>query len=386
MSHPKRLVIVVNTAWMALKFRDRLIRTLREHGYHVTVLAQQDDSTDALRPLCDELISYKIDPRSTSVWTELATIADIHRHVRRIRPLAVLAFTIKPNIYACLVGRFQRVAVINNVTGLGSMHRLLGLKAWAMRTLYRTALSRSFRVFFQNAVDMQYMIDQQMVNPASASLLPGSGVDVDRYSLRAPRDPASPLRFTMVARLLKDKGVVEFADAARLIKRSSPEVQFDLWGILEASDARFVSAADIAGWEAEGILRFRGVARDALEAFADADCAVLPSYYPEGVPRTLLEAASMGLPAITADMPGCRDAVVHGQTGIVCPPRDAAALATGMRKIMDLGSDGRAEMGRQARRRVEAEFDECIVLKAYLSNIGLVEAVRHRQEAVADRG
>jgi glycosyltransferase involved in cell wall biosynthesis len=193
-------------------------------------------------------------------------------------------------------------------------------------------------------------------------------VDLEKYKLPAA-PPHQPLRFAMASRLLREKGVVEFADAARIIKRDFPTVDFRLWGILDKSDPRCVNQAEIDKWVNEGIITYGGEATDAIQAFCDASCVVLPSYYPEGVPRTLLEAASMSLPVITTDMPGCRDAVINGKTGFICKPRDAQDLAIVMRKFLCLSEMERQSMGQDAREYMRTVFDENIVLKAYLEEI-----------------
>jgi glycosyltransferase involved in cell wall biosynthesis len=359
------VVVVVNQAWTAWKFRMRLIESIRAAGYRVVLMAGRDDSFDRLALACDELIEIRMALRRISLAADLRTALDYVRHLKRLNPVAVLSFTIKPNIYASLACRWLSIPVINNVTGLGTAQRSGRLLAWIVGLLYRASFSRSRCVFFQNPDDLREFLARKFVSPEQSTLLPGSGVDTDYYRPEPNRPPSTGLRVCMLARLLRDKGVAEFAAAAALVRQQHPKVRFDLWGIIDASDSRCVSRAEIAQWEADGRLVFCGEARDALEAFAEADLVVLPSYYPEGTPRTLLEAASMGLPCVTTDMPGCRIAVVDGSTGLLCAPRDVVSLAKAIGKVASMSQEERSAMGHRARARTIVEFDEGIVLEAY---------------------
>lgn len=376
------LVVIVNQAWVASKFRTRLLQHLRDHGYRVVLLTDCSAGSFGLERVCDELVHVPLAATKVSPLADLRTLWTYGRQIRRARPLALLTFTIKPNLYGALAAHRSGVPVIGNVTGLGSASRSGGAVARIVAWLYKRALTRAHWVFFQNRQDADELVSRQLVPPGRWSVLPGSGVDTDRF--RPVERPAGTarLRFCMVARLLRDKGVAEYAQAAALVSSSLKEVDFELWGILDASDPRCVTAEQVASWESQGVLRFHGEAPDANAAFADADVVVLPSYYPEGLPRTLLEAASMALPAITTDTPGCRDAVVDGVTGLLCRPRDVQGLADAMLKLAHMSAAQRAEIGQAARRRVVAEFDETLVLKAYVSQ---VDALRVRRGMVQPR-
>jgi glycosyltransferase involved in cell wall biosynthesis len=370
----RTVVLIVNHSWVAWKFRSRLMQHLRGRGYRVVLLTDCSAGCYSLPDACDELVDVPMAATRIAPVDDLGTLRRYARELARLKPVAVLTFTIKPNIYGALASHRLGVPVIANVTGLGSIKGRGGLVDGLVKLLYRWALSKDRWVYFQNPQDVAKLRALGLVPEGRWSILPGSGVDVDRYQPQLRRKEPGRLRFCMLARLLRDKGVVEFAEAARRVRRERSEVEFELWGILDAADARCVTAAEVAAWEAEGLLSFRGEARDAVQAFEAADAVVLPSYYPEGLPRTLLEAAAMELPSITTDMPGCRDAVVNGVTGLLCAPRDASALAETMLRLADMSPEARAGMGAAARERVLAQFDEKLVLDAYVQQ--LTEAVR----------
>jgi len=380
------VVVIVNQAWVAWKFRSRLMQRLRSIGQRVVLLTDCSAGRFTLADVCDELIDVPMAATRIAPWTDLATLRRYARELARLKPVAVLTFTIKPNIYGALVSHHIGLPVIANVTGLGSVKGRGWLVGSLVKLLYRLALRKNRWVYFQNPHDAAELRALGLVPEGRWSILPGSGVDVSRYRPELRRLEPGRLCFCMLARLLRDKGVVEFAEAAREVRRTRPDVQFELWGILNAADMRCVSASEVAAWEAEGLLIFRGEALDAVQAFEAADVVVLPSYYPEGLPRTLLEAAAMELPVITTDMPGCRDAVVDGVTGLLCAPCDAMALAAAMLLLVDMPPELRAAMGVAARARALAQFDESLVLDTYVHRVAEVSCAPAADRDVGSLG
>jgi glycosyltransferase involved in cell wall biosynthesis len=365
----KTIAVLVNHAWVAWKFRLNLLQHLRLSGYRVALLTDCGKGHFNLEGSCDVLVDVPTAAKHINPWADLKTLYIYSRELARLKPAAVLTFTIKPNIYGALAAHGLGFPVIANVTGLGSASSGNGFVGRVVKLLYRWALRKNYWVYFQNSNDSAAMHALGLVPEGRSSILPGSGVEVGRYPANQRRNEGSALRFCMLARLLRDKGVLEFAEAARLVRKESAGVSFELWGILDSADVRCVSEEEVLAWDAEGVLEFRGPANDASQAFAGADVVVLPSYYPEGLPRTLLEAAAMSLPAITTDMPGCRDAVVDGVTGLLCPPRDASALAKAMLRLISMSPEERAQMGAAGRERVLARFDERLVLDAYTQKL-----------------
>jgi glycosyltransferase involved in cell wall biosynthesis len=194
--------------------------------------------------------------------------------------------------------------------------------------------------------------------------IPGSGVDLDRFSAQAPAP--LPLVFLMIARFQEDKGVREFVSAARRVRRRQPETRFLLVGSNEHANRTAIADGELAAWRDEGVVEIVGYSADVLPWLAKCHALVLPSHGGEGVPRVVLEAAACARPAIVSDVPGCRHAVIEGRTGYVCPPRDAESLADTMEIFASLRADEREAMGRAARARAEAKFSETIVIDAYL--------------------
>jgi glycosyltransferase involved in cell wall biosynthesis len=363
-----RLMIGLNAAWNFANFRGGLIRALVANGYEVVAVAPPDAHVDRVKQLGCRFVPLPMDTRGRHPGRDLLLMWRLYRLMRRERPAAYLGYTIKPNIYGSLVAGWLGIPVINNITGLGEAFSRSGPAAAIVRNLYRLALKRSRTVFFQNNEDRQLFVDARLVAPASTARLPGSGIDTRHFACAALPD-ANPLCFLLVARLLWDKGVGQYVEAARLLRARGIPARLQLLGFTDDANPQSVSAREVATWEAEGLVEYLGVSHDVRREIALADCLVLPSYYREGTPRTLLEAAAMGRPIITTDSNGCRDVVNDGVTGYLCRPRDAADLADKMAKLIALTGDERAAMGRRGREKIEREFDERIVIDRYLAAI-----------------
>jgi glycosyltransferase involved in cell wall biosynthesis len=315
-------------------------------------------------------VPLTLDNAGTNPLRELGTLWRIRDAMARIRPSVVLTFTPKINIYLSLVARTLGVPVIANISGLGRAFVSGGWIEKVSRALYGVALRWPSTVFFQNEEDRAIFIEAGLVDAARTHRLPGSGVDVDRFSPR-PKPQAGPFQFLLVARLLWDKGVGEFVEAARIVKARHPDVEFALAGFLDVDNPSAVPRSAVEEWEREGVIRFLGSFDDMVPVYAQADCVVLPSYYREGVPRSLLEAASMGKPVITTDSVGCRDTVEDGVTGWLVRPRDAEDLAARMMAMIDMPPTAAQWMSKGARERAMTEFDERLVIARYAHQLRL---------------
>lgn len=373
MTH-KRIVLAINASWNIINFRLGLIRGLQAAGYEVIALAPADRFSPALAEHGITFIPIELDARGTSVLADLDLLRRYRKVLREIRPNAFLAYTIKPNIYGSIAARMLGIPVINNIAGLGDTFIGETCLNRLVRGLYRLALARSPVIFFQNPDDRALFYTRKIVREAQTRLLPGSGVDLDRFAPpAAANQQAEGVTFLMVARLLRAKGVADFVEAGRMVRTKHPNTQFKLLGLIQdGKDA--IPPADIDRWVDEGAIAFLGGADDVRSFIAASDCVVLPTYYPEGTPRSLLEAAAMGRPLIASDMPGCREIVKDGRNGFLFPARDVRALAERMTTIVEMSWVERAAMGAESRRKAEAEFDERIVIERYCEALEIVLA------------
>ena len=316
-----------------------------------------------MRQLKVERIPVGIDRSGLNPWADFRLFWEYRRLFKLRKPAAYLGFTIKPNIYGALAAASLGIAAIPNVSGLGTAFIRQGALQQIVTRLYRLAFRRTRVVFFQNEEDRRLFVDRRIVRPAQARVLPGSGVDLERFS-PAPR-AAGPPTFLFIARLLRDKGVVEFVDAARKLREDLPHVRFQLLGPIDPGNRTGVGPNQLDSWVEEGVIDYLGVTDDVRPFIAAATAVVLPSYR-EGMPRVLLEAGAMARPAIASDVPGCRDIIEEGVNGHLCQVSDAVSLADAIRRMAELPTERRLAMGEAARRRVQGEFSETVVIEAYL--------------------
>ena len=372
-SRKPKVLICLNLAWNLVNFRSGLIRALVEAGYEVVAVAPRDGYESHLAELGCRYVELPMDNRGTHPGRDLLLLLRFVRLFWRERPDVYLGYTVKPNVYGSLAARLLGIPVINNIAGLGAVFIQGGRLAQVVRWLYRQALRASRKVFFQNDDDRQLFIAGGLVRAEVADLLPGSGIDLARFALAPPKvdNGEGKFRFLLVARMLRDKGVVEFVEAAALLKPRWPQAEFCLLGFVDAQNPTAISRAQMDAWVAQGHVLYLGVSDDVRAEIADADCVVLPSYR-EGTPRTLLEAAAMGRPLVATDVAGCREVVVDGANGFLCKPRDSHDLAAKMEAMMKLRPEQREAMGRLGRAKVQREFDEQFVIEKYLLQISMI--------------
>lgn len=361
----KEVWVAINTTWNIFNFRRGLISALGQAGFHVAAYAPPDDYVERVEVFGARYVPMQLNNAGTHPLRELTSLWRMVRLLGRERPALLLTYTPKVNIYLALAARVWGIPVVANVSGLGRTFIAGGWLTRVARILYREAFSWPRCIFFQNAEDRQVFLNAGLVRDDRTALLPGSGVDVSLFSPRPRVRDEGAFAFLMAARLMWDKGVGEYVGAARILQAEFPSVTFRLLGFLDVPSPSAVTRAEVEAWVREGVIEYLGHSDDTAPIYAESDCVVLPSYR-EGMPKTLLEAASMSLPAIATDVPGCRQAVVDGETGLLCKVRDAASLADAMRRMLRLTPEERAAMGAAARERIIREFDEQIVVARYM--------------------
>jgi len=366
-SQPVKVMIVLNTAWNLVNFRIGLIRALVSAGYEVVAVAPSDKYAGGLAALGCRFIHVPMDNNGINPAKDLLLLWRLFWLLRTEKPNVYLGYTVKPNVYGSFAARALGIPVINNIAGLGTVFIRGGWLSLLVKGLYRLALSRSQKVFFQNNDDRQLFIRSRLVHECLTDLLPGSGIDLIQF----PPTPLSvnvPVRFLLIARMLWDKGVGEFVEAARLLKQRGVSADFCLLGMLDPQNPVAISRQQVNTWAAEGVVNYLGVNDNVREEIAQADCIVLPSYR-EGTPRALLEAAAMARPIVTTDSAGCRNVVDDGINGYLCKPKNSSDLADKMLHILSMSHNEREVMGLRGREKVEREFDEKIVIRKYLEAI-----------------
>ena len=370
---PSKIILVSRCAWTLFNFRAGLIHAIRQRGDVVLGGgAGGDGFEENLKRLGIVFFPLPVSRRPIDPISDLFLLWALFRWYRRERPDIVHHFTIRPVIYGSVAAWLAGVPkIVNSITGLGTVFGDCP-KAW-LRTIverqYRLALKLSHMTFFQNAEDYHYFLSRGLVNPARARVVPGSGVNCEQFRPLSPPEASKngSLTFLLSARLLWEKGIDDYVKAARLVKQAYPAAEFQLLGKRDERNPNVIPQKVLDEWEGENIIHWLGEVSDVRPIVAKADIVVLPSYYREGVPRTLLEASAMGKPIITTDTPGCRDVVEQEKNGILVPVKDPQALASAMIRLIE-NPAMRLSMGKAGREKMEKHFNEQVVLDHILDS------------------
>jgi glycosyltransferase involved in cell wall biosynthesis len=364
------IAVVSNTSWFIYNFHLALLKTLQNEGYRVVVIAPKDNYSDRFEAFGIQYIEIRMNNKGTNPVEDSRLIYDFYRLYKRIAPDVILQYTIKPNIYGSFAAGMLKIPVISSITGLGTVFLNDGISSRIAKWLYKNALRFATDVFFLNSADRALFIDSKLVEAKKASLMPGSGIDTELFMPRKKRqDDDGKFRFLLIARLIKDKGIVEYANAAKKIReKGNSQAEFLLLGAYYPGNPTAITEQEIAEWEEEGIIHYLGTNDDVPSVIADVDCVVLPSYR-EGISQVLLEAASMAKPIIATDVPGCREVVEDGVNGYLCKAKNVDDLAMQMEKMLLLEEEVCREMGNKGREKVIDEFDEAVVNRKYLAKI-----------------
>lgn len=364
----KTIAVVINTSWNIFNFRLGLLKSLQLEGYRIVAIAPKDDYSQRLEALGVEYHEIKINNKGVNPIEDAKLVYDFYRIYKKIDPDVLLHYTIKPNIYGTMAGGLLGIPVISNISGLGTVFLNDTFSARVARFLYRVALKIPKKVFYQNADDRELFVALKLVNRIKTALLPGSGIDTQRFKpLESVRGDTDGLQFLFIARLVKDKGLVEYVEAAKIIKREF-NATFGILGSFYSGNPTAITEEEMKVWEEEGGITYLGVSDDVKLFIAEADCIVLPSYR-EGLSRVLLEAASMAKPIITTNVAGCKEVVDDGVNGYLCEVKDAFSLHKQMKKMIALSKEERNEMGMKGREKVIHEFEESLVIEAYKHTI-----------------
>ncbi len=365
MTAPISLCFLETEDWAFQKHRLSLGRAALSAGMDVTLVAPVSDAALKLRAEGFTVIPITLDRTGTNPLKEARTVAEIHRIYRTLKPDVVHHLSVKAALHGSIAARLAGVpAIVNSITGLGYAFIPGDRKRRALQGVITTSLkfalsSKRLRVIFQNEDDQQVFLDRGIVRRDQCVLVRGSGVDTTRFA--STPEPTGVPTIVLASRLLWDKGVGELVEAARILRAEGLAFRVVLAGVPDSANPNSIPAEVLAGWVAEGVVENPGYVEDVAALLREAHIACLPSAYREGLPLFLLEAAASGRPSVTSDMPGCRDAVVHGETGFIVPARDAHALTDALRKLI-VDPALRARMGASGRERVLAHFaDERVI-------------------------
>ncbi len=361
------VALVAHWDWVLYNFRVPLARRLAERGARVTLICPPGRYTDALQNLGFRWLPWSLRRRSLNPIREAKAIWALRQIYRQEQFAAVQHFTAKPILYGAVAATGLHVpVVINTFTGLGFLFsddpRAAVLRLVVFPLVRRLLRRPEMVTVVQNPGDSEHLAAAGLVPPRQLRLIAGSGVDLERFAPRDAAEPAIPL-VLLAARLLRDKGIGEFVEAARALRRAGVQARFVVAGLADKGNPRCIPATRLAQWAEEGVVEFIGHCEDMPGLLRSAHIAVLPSYY-EGVPRFLLEAAATGLPLIASDIPGCRLVIEPGVNGFLVPPRDAGALSAAIRQLL-ADHELRRRMGKASRAVALERFDLDRIVSQY---------------------
>ena len=362
-----KIAIVLNTSWNIYNFRMNFIRSLQAQGHEVHTVAPIDDYTRILREAGCIHHPVKMDSRGANPIKDTALIVELWSIYRKMRPDIILHYTIKPNVYGSLAAGMLGIPTINNVCGLGTVFLKDNLVSAIAMFLYRISFRFASKVFFQNPDDLSLFLDKKLVAPEKTGLIPGSGIDLNRFQPVAFKRNSS-FTFLLISRLITDKGVLEYIKAVKQLRAQGMNARFQILGAKDPDHKRGIKLKTIDEWIRNGTIEYLGTTSDVRQFIHQADCIVLPSYR-EGTPRTLLEAASSSKPIIATDVPGCHQVVRHQFNGLLCKLKNPEDLAQKMDSMANFDDATIKKFGENGRQKMEEEFDEKVVIDKYIMAI-----------------
>lgn len=358
------IIFSSNISWSIYNFRLKLLKSLQEDGHQIYTVATEDEYSKKLIAEGFHFEPVNLNNNSTNPLEDFKTIYKYYKIYKKIKPDVICHNAIKPNIYGTIAAGILNIPVVNNISGLGTLFIKKSFSTRIAKILYKFSQNKAAKVFFQNNDDLNLFISNKLINESKAILIPGSGVDTSRFIPRESKKEKSEFNFLFIGRLIYDKGIREYIEAVRMLKKTYPHVKFNILGPLYINNSTAISQQILNSWIESNDVVYLGKTDNVEEVMRSADCIVLPSYR-EGLSKVLIEASSMALPIVTTNVPGCRDVVIDNETGYLCEVKNSIDLAEKMEKIILLPFQNRQEMGAKARERAIAFFDERIIIKQY---------------------
>lgn len=356
-----KVLIVANADIGLYKFRKELLEELVKENEVYIALPKGEFYDDLVAIGCRYIVT-DLDRHGTNPIKELKVVSLYKRIIKEIKPNIVFTYTIKPNVYAGMACASLGVPYVANVTGLGTSVENPGPMQFVTVNLYKYGMRKAQKVFFQNTENRDFMLKHKVVKGAH-DLLPGSGVNLNNYVV-AEYPNGDTVDFVFVSRIMKEKGIDQYLDAAKAIRKNHPGTRFHICGFCEQAYEE-----ELQKLNADGTIIYHGLVKDMAAIYRQMGCTVHPTYYPEGLSNVLLESAASGRPIITTDRAGCREVVDNGVNGFVVKEKDSRDLIEKIEKFLTLSKEERKAMGLAGRAKVEREFDRQIVIKAYMEEM-----------------
>lgn len=352
-------------------FRKELIEGIIDAGYDMLISCPDGPKFELMKDIPYQYDNPEIDRRGTNVVADFKLLMHYRKLFKETKPSVVLTYTAKPGVYGSLAARSLGISYINNVTGLGSVLNKTGLMRKFIMGLFKFAYSKAACIMFQNDTNMRLAKDLGWVQ-GDCKLIPGSGVALERYPIQSYPEGGNGVEgekivFNYIGRVLHDKGVDDYIEAAKQIKKNYSNTEFNMLGFIEPTERHYEEDLRVLG--EQGIVNYRGSQKDVKPWITRAHAIIHPSTYGEGMSNVLLENAASGRPLITTDNPGCRETVDNGISGFIYEGGNVHELVKKVEKFLNMNNEERKQMGLKGRKKMETEFSREVVVKAYMEKI-----------------
>lgn len=359
----KKVLVLANRDFVLFNFRVEVLKRLLDEKYEVYICLPDGPKVQYMKDMGCIFIPIAIDTRGTNPIKDIKLMREYKRIFKKVQPDVILSYTTKVCIYSGIVAGKMKIPYLVNVSGLGTALEQPGKLQPLMIALYKKAVKNAKCVFFQNTDNRKFFNEHSMFD-GHEILIPGSGVNLDKWKyLEYPSDK-NGVEFLFVARIIKEKGIEEYLACAKTIKEEYPSSVFHVCGPCDGEYKQL-----LAEYEKNGIIKYHGEVSDTAEFLKYVHCQIHPSYYPEGISNVCLEAAASGRPVITTNRPGCRETVDNSVTGYVFEQKNRKQLIENVRKFMQLSNEERRQMGIDGRIKMSKEFDRKIVVDAYMKEL-----------------
>ena len=365
----KKIAFVDNTLWGLLNFRGDVIKALYNEGNKITLVAPFDSNISLKEYQGIEYIPIKLSRKGKNPFQEIKYLFSLYKIYKKNKFDLVFHYTIKPNIYGNIAAKLNKIKSISIIPGLGHLFIRENTTTKIAEKLYKFALSFSKEVWFLNNDDKELFIKKKLISEKKIKILPGEGINLKKFSPIENNRKDDEIIFLMIARVLWEKGFKEYVEASEILKKKYSNLEFQLLGIIDENNPSGVKKAIIENYHQKGIINYLGTSNSVKEIIANCDCIVLPSFYKEGVPRTLMEGAAMEKPLITTNIQGCKEVVENNYNGYLCEPKNSEDLIEKIEKFILLPKKEKEKLGKNGREKMKKEFDLNIVIKRYLSTL-----------------
>ncbi|MCM2590889.1 glycosyltransferase family 4 protein [Rossellomorea marisflavi] len=361
----KSVVILSNHHAYTYNFRKEIIQRLIDENYKVFIVLPYGEKVELLKEIGCEFINLPLDRRGMNPLNDLKLLFNYYKIIKKIQPKAILSYTVKPNIYGGIISRLFNIPFFPNVTGLGSAVENKGIIQQLLVKMNKLAFKNANCVFFQNEENKQFFKNKN-IPLKSYKVIPGSGVNINHFSL-LPYPDNKITTFLFISRIMKAKGIDQYLEAAEFIRGKYPNTKFHVLGFCEED-----YEDKLTKLQENGIIEYHGMQSDIRKFLEISNCTIHPTYYPEGMSNVLLESAAAGRPIITTNRSGCREIVDNEINGYVVEQENSTDLINKIEKFLALSQDRKSQMGLYGRKKIEAEFDREIVVRAYMNEINKV--------------